>query len=47
MLSVQSSRPTHLSIFVSDLVNGQPTVYLPLYAEVAVLRIMPVPPPET
>lgn len=46
MLSFKSSRPTHLSIFVSDPNTGQPVARLPLYAEVVVPRIVPLSPPE-
>jgi hypothetical protein len=38
------SVPTHLSIFVADPETGRPVQRLPLYAEVAVPRIVPVPP---
>ncbi len=38
----KSSAPTHLSIFVTDPDSGRPAMYLPLYAEVAAPRIMPV-----
>lgn len=44
MASIKSSAPTHLSIFVTDPDTGQPVARLPLYAEVAVPRIVPVPP---
>lgn len=40
----QISAPTHLSIFVTDPETGRPVVRLPLYAEVAVPRIVPTPP---
>src|SRR6266545_3454045 len=43
MPSLRSSRPTHLSLFVSDPVSGQPVARLPPYAEVGVPRIVPVP----
>lgn len=36
--------PTHLSIFVTDPETGRPVQRLPLYAEVAVPRIAPIPP---
>lgn len=38
------SQPTHLSIFVTDPETGQPTSNLPLYAEVAVPKIIPIQP---
>ncbi|MEQ1867582.1 MAG: hypothetical protein ABL996_23390, partial [Micropepsaceae bacterium] len=38
------SVPTHLSIFVTDPDTGRPVPRLPLYAEVAVPKIVPVPP---
>ncbi|WP_284035489.1 hypothetical protein [Neobacillus sp. 114] len=41
------SQPTHLGIFVTDPVTGQPTKNLSLYAEVAIPQIVPSPPPET
>ena len=41
---VMNSVPTHLSIFVTDPDSGQPVPRLPLYAEVAVPRILPNPP---
>jgi hypothetical protein len=41
---VKSSGPTHLSIFVTDPDTGSPVARLPLYAEVAIPRIVPVPP---
>jgi len=44
MSILKSSVPTHLSIFVTDPDTGQPVARLPLYAEVAVPRIVPVPP---
>jgi hypothetical protein len=43
MPSLNSSVPTHLSIFVTDPDNGEPIARLPLYAEVAVPRIVPMP----
>jgi hypothetical protein len=43
MPSLNSSLPTHLSIFVTDPDNGEPVARLPLYAEVAVPRIVPMP----
>ncbi|KAB2902714.1 MAG: hypothetical protein F9K27_15895 [Anaerolineae bacterium] len=36
--------PSHLSIFVTDPNSGTPVAHLPLYAEVTVPRITPVPP---
>jgi hypothetical protein len=44
MPSFKSSGPTHLSIFVTDPDTGQPVTRLPLYAEVAVPRIVSTPP---
>ncbi len=44
MAIVKSSAPTHLSIFVTDPETGRPVQRLPLYAEVAVPKIVPVPP---
>lgn len=41
---LKPSAPTHLSIFVTDPHSGQPVARLPLYAEVAVPRIVPIPP---
>jgi hypothetical protein len=38
--------PTHLSIFVTNPDNGHPAARLPLYAEVALPKIIPVPPLE-
>ena len=38
------SAPSHLSIFVSDPDTGHPVARLPLYAEVVVPRILPIPP---
>ena len=43
MSFLNSSVPTHLSIFVADPDSGQPVARLPLYAEVAVPRIVPMP----
>ncbi|MBV2149997.1 hypothetical protein KRZ98_17270 [Sphingobium sp. AS12] len=37
--------PTHLAIFVTDPENGNPVQRLPLYAEIAVPRIVPPRPP--
>lgn len=39
--------PTHLAIFVTDPGNGNPVQRLPLYAEVAVPRIIPRRPPAS
>jgi hypothetical protein len=36
--------PTHLCIFVTDPESGRPVTRLPLYAEAAVPRIVPMPP---
>lgn len=44
MPTLKSSAPAHLSIFVTDPDTGRPVPRLPLYAEVAVPRIVPVPP---
>ncbi len=44
-MAAPNSSPTHLSIFVTDPETGRPVVRLPLYAEVAVPRIVPAPPP--
>ena len=44
MAIIKSSAPTVLGIFVTDPDTGQPVARLPLYAEVAVPRIVPVPP---
>jgi hypothetical protein len=44
MPTLNSSVPTRLSIFVTDPNTGWPVARLPLYAEVAVPRIVPVPP---
>lgn len=44
MVSYNSSSPTHLSIFVTDPDSGRPVARLPLYAEVAVPRIVQMPP---
>lgn len=44
MPTLKSSVPTHLCIFVTDPETGRPVQRLPLYAEVAVPRIVPVPP---
>lgn len=41
---LKSSASAHLSIFVTDPDTGRPVTRLPLYAEVAVPRIVPVPP---
>src|SRR5262245_5521095 len=41
MASVRPFHPMHLGIFVSKLATGQPLARLPLYAEVAVPRIVP------
>ncbi|MHA4151428.1 hypothetical protein [Bacillus cereus] len=38
------AQPTHLSIFVSDPETGQPTSNLPIYAEIAVPKIIPIQP---
>jgi hypothetical protein len=44
MATFKSSVPTHLSIFVTDPDTGRPVARLPLYAEVAVPRMMPIAP---
>jgi hypothetical protein len=44
MSILKSSAPAHLSIFVTDPETGRPVARLPIYAEVAVPRIVPVPP---
>ncbi len=44
MQNQKTSIPSHLSIFVTDPNTGRPVPRLPLYAEVAVPRIVPVPP---
>lgn len=44
MPNLTPSAPTHLSIFVTDPETGRPVQRLPLYAEVAVTRIVPLPP---
>jgi hypothetical protein len=44
MATLKFSMPTHLSIFVTDPDTGRPVARLPLYAEVAVPRIVPGPP---
>jgi hypothetical protein len=41
-----SSMPTHLCIFVTDPDTGRPVAHLPLFAEVAVPRLVPVPPAD-
>lgn len=41
MPSLQPSSPTHLSIFVTNPDSGHPAAWLPLYAEVALPRIIP------
>jgi hypothetical protein len=46
MSSITPSAPTHLSIFVTDPDNGHPVARLPLYAEVAVPRIVPILPKD-
>lgn len=46
MPTPRSPAPTHLSIFVTDPVTGRPVARLPLYAEVAVPKLAPVPPVE-
>src|SRR5688500_15608443 len=43
-MATLKSAPTHLSICVSDPDTGRPVARLPLYAEVAVPRIVPIPP---
>ena len=43
-LPASLSVPTHLSIFVTDPDSGRPVARLPLYAEVAVPRILRAPP---
>lgn len=44
MPNLKPPAPTHLSIFVTDPNTGRPVQRLPLYAEVAVPRIAPIPP---
>lgn len=44
MAPFNSPAPTHLSIFVTDPDSGQPVARLPLYAEVAMPRIVTMPP---
>ncbi|MBS0156385.1 MAG: hypothetical protein JSS38_17515 [Nitrospira sp.] len=44
MPNIKPASPTHLSIFVTDPETGRPVQRLPLYAEVAVPRIVPLPP---
>ncbi|BCW64192.1 hypothetical protein StoSoilB22_31650 [Arthrobacter sp. StoSoilB22] len=44
MASFSSPVPAHLGIFVTDPDTGRPVQRLPLYAEVAVPRIIPPPP---
>ena len=44
MSALNLTVPTHLSIFVTDPDTGRPVTRLPLYAEVAVPRIVPLPP---
>ena len=44
MPTLKPSVPTHLSIFVTKPDTGRPVAQVPLYAEVAVPRIVPVPP---
>ena len=44
MAALRLSVPSHLSIFITDPDTGRPTARLPLYVEVAVPRIVPVPP---
>jgi hypothetical protein len=44
MPTLKSSAPAHLSIFVTDPETGRPVARLPIYAEVAVPQIVPVPP---
>jgi hypothetical protein len=46
MPSPSPARPTHLSLFALDSQNGTPVPRLPLYAEVAVPRIVPLLPAE-
>lgn len=41
-----ASQPSRLGIFVTNLASGQPLARLPLYAEVAVPRVVPAVAPE-
>lgn len=47
MATFKPSAPTHLSIFVTDPDTGRPVARLPLYAEVGVPRMAPIPPVDT